>query len=69
MDRARAAERSFVDPVVHEELMRLPEKYRAPIVLCYLEGLTHEGAARQLGWPVGTVRGRSRGPAICCEID
>jgi hypothetical protein len=38
--------------------MRLPEKYRAPIVLCYFEGLTHEGAARLLGWPVGTVRGR-----------
>ena len=27
-------------------------------MLCYLEGLTHEGAADQLGWPVGTVRGR-----------
>jgi uncharacterized membrane protein len=27
-------------------------------VLCYLEGLTHEAAARQLGWPVGTVEGR-----------
>ena len=57
-DRTRAAELPSVDPALHEELMRLPEKYRAPIVLCYLEGLTHEGAARQLGWPVGTVRGR-----------
>ena len=57
-DRARAVEQSFVDPVIHEELMRLSDKYRAPIVLCYLEGLTHEGAAQQLGWPVGTVRGR-----------
>ena len=35
-----------------------PAKYRAPIVLCYLEGMTHDQAAVELGWPVGTVRGR-----------
>ena len=52
------AERRDLETLIHEELTRLPEKYRAPIVLCYLEGLTHEGAADQLGWPVGTVRGR-----------
>lgn len=45
-------------PVVHEEVERLPPKYRAPIVLCYLEGFTHERAAESLGWPIGTVRGR-----------
>ena len=43
---------------LHEELTRLPAVYRAPVVLCYLEGLTHEEAARQLHWPVGTVKGR-----------
>ena len=43
---------------VWEEVDRLAEKYRAPVVLCYLEGLTHEAAARHLGWPVGTVEGR-----------
>src|SRR5262249_15597727 len=45
-------------PVIHEEVHRLPAKYRAPIILCYLEGLTHDEAARQLGWPKGTVAGR-----------
>ncbi len=44
--------------IVHQEVDRLPEKYRAPIVLCYLEGLTHDEAAARLSWPVGTVRSR-----------
>lgn len=44
--------------VVHQEVRRLPDKYRAPIVLCYLEGLTHDEAAARLSWPVGTVRSR-----------
>ncbi len=45
-------------PLVHEEVNRLPRKYRTPIVLCYFEGLTHDQAAARLGWPVGTVKGR-----------
>ncbi len=44
--------------IIHEELARLPERLQGPIVLCYLEGMTHEQAARQLGCAVGTVRSR-----------
>ena len=45
-------------PELYEELDRLPEKFRAPIVLCHLEGLTNEQAAVQLGLPVRTVQRR-----------
>jgi len=45
-------------PILHEEVDRLPAKYRQPLVLCYFQGLTHDEAASQLGWPVGTVRSR-----------
>ncbi len=43
---------------IDEELSRLPEKYRLPIVLCYWKGHTHEETADRLGWPVGTVKTR-----------
>jgi RNA polymerase sigma factor (sigma-70 family) len=45
-------------PVLHEEVNRLPQKYRVPVILCYLEGKTNEEAAELLQWPVGTVKGR-----------
>ena len=45
-------------PVLHEEISRLPEKYRKPVILCYLEGKTNEEVAALLEWPVGTVKGR-----------
>jgi RNA polymerase sigma factor (sigma-70 family) len=46
------------DQVIHHEIDRLPERYRAPIVLCDLESRSYEEAARQLGCPVGTVKSR-----------
>ena len=47
-----------LQPVLDEALSRLPDKYRAVIVLCDLEGKTRKNAARQLGMPEGTVAGR-----------
>jgi RNA polymerase sigma factor (sigma-70 family) len=49
-------------PLLHEELDRLPDKLRDVIVLCHLQGRSHEEAARLLRWPIGTVSSRlSRG--------
>ena len=66
---AGLAERFVAEPrwddlaeVVHEEIDQLPERYRAAVVLCDIEGLTEGQAARRLGRPVGTIRSQlSRG--------
>jgi len=44
--------------VLHRELDRLPEKYRLPLLLCYLEGQSRDEAARRLGWTMNVIRGR-----------
>jgi RNA polymerase sigma factor (sigma-70 family) len=43
---------------LHEEIARLPRRYREPIVLCYLEGLSTEEAALRIGCPPGTIFSR-----------
>ena len=49
---------------LHTELDRLPESFRSPVVLCYLEGLSQEQAAAQLRCPLGTIQSRlARGRA------
>jgi len=45
-------------PDLHAEIGRLAERFRAPVVLCYLEGRTHEEAARLLRCRVGTIKSR-----------
>lgn len=44
--------------ILHAELAGLPEHFRGPLVLCYLEGLTQDEAARRLGWTAATLKGR-----------
>ncbi len=44
--------------VLHEEIDRLPERYRLPLLLCDLDCQSHQEAARTLGWPLGTVKSR-----------
>ncbi len=72
--RRRARERQLVDtatadptiqaawadlrPVLDEEIARLPERYRVPFVMCYLEGRTNGETARLIGCPEGTVASR-----------
>jgi len=56
--RDECTEADDLGAVIHEEVGRLPKPYRTAVVLCDLEGLTHEEAARRLGVPVGTVKSR-----------
>jgi len=44
--------------VLDEEMNQLPDKYRAPLVLCYFQGQTNAQAAAQLGWPTGSMSER-----------
>jgi RNA polymerase sigma factor (sigma-70 family) len=55
----RAADENQADcEALHDEINRLPERLRAPIVLCYFQGQTYDAAAQQLGTTPVAVRGR-----------
>ncbi|QEH35550.1 ECF RNA polymerase sigma factor SigE [Aquisphaera giovannonii] len=54
----RPAERVELWEILDEEIGRLPEKYRQAVILCDLEGLPQEDAARRLRWTAGALRGR-----------
>lgn len=57
---ADAPQRKELSLVLDEEVQRLPEKYRAPLLLCHFQSRTQEEAARLLGWSTGTVATRVR---------
>ena len=58
LDASRPGFETELKPILHEEIDRLPEAQRLPVVLCDLEGLTYEQAAEQLRWTVPTLRCR-----------
>ena len=58
VDASLGVERIETRAAIDDALASLPARFRAPMVLCYLEGLTHDEAASRLDIPVGTVRSR-----------
>jgi RNA polymerase sigma factor (sigma-70 family) len=71
MRRQRVEQRKKLDPaaepdfswreacaILHEELDRLADTYRLPLLLCYLEGKSRDEAAQQLGCKLNVLRGR-----------
>jgi RNA polymerase sigma factor (sigma-70 family) len=57
-DTLMAVEQEDVFRALREELERLPEKFRLPLTLCYLDGLTHAEVGRAVSLPRGSVAKR-----------
>ncbi len=55
LEPPRDAELAQLTLLVDETLEEIPEKYRLPLILCYLEGRTNESAAERLGHPKGSM--------------
>jgi RNA polymerase sigma factor (sigma-70 family) len=47
-----------IAPLIDRELNRLPDMYRAAVICCDVQGCSRADAARQLGWPEGTLKVR-----------
>jgi len=47
-----------LEKMLDEVLQQLPERYKQPLILCCIEGRSHEEAARELGCPIATLRSR-----------
>ena len=58
MEYADRVEHDELRSVIDQEIDRLAESQRLPVVLCCLEGISHEEAAQRLRWPLGTVKSR-----------
>jgi RNA polymerase sigma factor (sigma-70 family) len=53
-----SADGTEVRALLDDELQKLPDKYRLPLLLCYLQGKTQDQASAELGWAAGVLRGR-----------
>ena len=58
MKRSDKVEREELRSVIDEEIDRLGDAQRLPVVLCCLEGISHEEASQRLHWPLGTIKSR-----------
>ena len=56
--RSEEFEQAELRSVIDDAIASLPERFRVPVILCYLEGLRHEEIAQRLGCPIGTVESR-----------